>query len=316
MSAAPPAIAKDATILDWSATTAPTVLRKGTNGWICYPDTPDTPSKDPMCVDETWAAWMDAIMAKSMPKFTMPGLSYMLQGGTDPSNTDPFATKPPAGADWVASPPHLMVIVPSGVDLTGFSTDPKSGMPYVMFAGTPFQHLMVPVKMDEFQEANPRIRNAMSAAPLAIAKDATILDWPAKEGDAMVVLRKGTNGWTCITDWPVSPGNDPSCNDPVWTAWNDAYAKGEAPQITKPGIAYMLAGGSDPSETDPAAMKPAPGEDWITTPPHIMLLVPGGFDAAHFTTDYHSGRPYVMWDGTPYEHLMVPVADKMAMANQ
>jgi hypothetical protein len=69
----------------------------------------------------------------------------------------------------------------------------------------------------------------------------------------------------------------------------------------------MLAGGSDPSNTDPMAMAPAPGAAWITTPPHIMLLVPGGFDAKQFTTDPASGFPYIMWDGTPYEHLMVPV---------
>ena len=101
----------------------------------------------------------------------------------------------------------------------------------------------------------------------------------------MVVLRQGTNNWTCIADWPVSPGNDPVCNDPVWTTWNDAYAAGTVPEITTPGIAYMLAGGSDPSNTDPMAMAPAPGEAWITTPSHIMLLVPGGFDAKQFTTD-------------------------------
>ena len=152
-----------------------------------------------------------------------------------------------------------------------------------------------------------RIANAMSAAPLAIAGSATLLDWPVKEGDPMVVLRQGTNNWTCIADWPVSPGNDPVCNDPVWTTWNDAYAAGKVPEITTPGIAYMLAGGSDPSNTDPMAMAPAPGEAWITTPSHIMLLVPGGFDAKQFSTDPASGQPYIMWDGTPYEHLMVPV---------
>jgi hypothetical protein len=151
-----------------------------------------------------------------------------------------------------------------------------------------------------------RIANAMSAAPPVIAGSATILDWPAKEGDPMVVLRQGTNNWTCIADWPVSPGNDPQCNDPVWTTWNDAYAAGKVPEITTPGIAYMLAGGSDPSNTDPMAMAPAPGAAWITTPPHIMLLVPGGFDAKQFSTDPASGQPYIMWDGTPYEHLMVP----------
>ena len=125
----------------------------------------------------------------------------------------------------------------------------------------------------------------------------------------MVVRRQGDNGWTCISDWPASPGNDPSCNDPTWTAWNDAYATGKRPKITSPGIAYMLHGGSDPSNTDPGATAPAPGEDWVNSPAHVMLLMPGGFDAGIFGTDHASGGPYIMWDGTPYEHLMVPVAD-------
>jgi hypothetical protein len=69
----------------------------------------------------------------------------------------------------------------------------------------------------------------------------------------------------------------------------------------------MLMGGSDPSNTDPMAAAPAPGEDWIASPAHVMLIVPGGFDAKQFSTDPKSGGPYIMWDGTPYEHLMVPV---------
>jgi hypothetical protein len=157
------------------------------------------------------------------------------------------------------------------------------------------------------QALEAKVQNAMSAAPLAIAQDATVLDWPNEEGEEMVVLRQGANGWTCITDWPASPGNDPQCNDPVWTAWNEAYAQGETPEVTRPGIAYMLMGGSDPSNTDPYATEPPAGEDWVATPPHIMFLVPGGFDATQFTTDHHVGEPYIMWDGTPYEHLMIPV---------
>lgn len=152
-----------------------------------------------------------------------------------------------------------------------------------------------------------QIANAISAAPAAIANDATILGWPAEEGGEMVELSEGTNGWTCIADWPASPGNDPACYDPTWMAWNDAYASGAEPEVSRPGIAYMLRGGSDPSNTDPMALEPAPGEEWVVSPPHIMVLVPGGFDPADFTIDHHAGEPYIMWEGTPYEHLMVPV---------
>ena len=153
-----------------------------------------------------------------------------------------------------------------------------------------------------------QIANAMSAGPDAVSRDATIIGWDAS-GMPAVVLRKGTNEWTCLADWPVSPGNDPQCFDPVWTAWNDAYLAGKEPQVPRLGVAYMLAGGSDPSNTDPMAMEPAAGEEWVTSPPHMMILIPGDLDPTDFTTDHTSGQPYIMWEGTPYEHLMVPVAD-------
>lgn len=153
-----------------------------------------------------------------------------------------------------------------------------------------------------------QIANALSAGPDVVGRDATIMGWDAS-GMPTVVLRKGTNEWTCLADWPASPGNDPQCFDPVWTAWNDAYMAGKQPNVTRLGVGYMLAGGSDPSNTDPMAMAPLPGEDWVTSPPHLMLLIPGDLDPADFTTDHTSGQPYIMWEGTPYEHLMVPVAD-------
>ncbi len=154
-----------------------------------------------------------------------------------------------------------------------------------------------------------QIANAMSAAPLAIAQDATILGFPAGDSTDMVLLREGSNGWTCYTDWPASPTNDPMCNDAVFTAWYDAFLAGEEPQVTQPGISYMLMGGDDTSNTDPFAPAPAPGGEWVTTPPHLMLVVSGGLDPEAFTTDHTSGQPYIMWEGTPYEHLMIPVRD-------
>jgi hypothetical protein len=152
-----------------------------------------------------------------------------------------------------------------------------------------------------------KIQSAMSAAPMAIARDATIVDYPAKAGQPLVEIRKGTNGWTCFPDWQATPGNDPQCFDKTWMQWNDALMSGTEPHITHPGIAYMLQGGSDASNTDPLAMKPPKGEEWLTTGPHIMILVPGTVDANRYPTDHHSGGPWLMWAGTPYEHLMVPV---------
>lgn len=147
MSAAPTAIASAATIMDWPATPdgKMTQLRAGTNGWSCLPDDPGTPSDDPICGDSASFAWFGDYMQHKPPRTHAVALAYMLRGATDASNTDPFKTKPDSGQPWVVTGPHLMIFVPDTKALRGMPTDPKSGGPYVMWAGTPYAHLMVPV---------------------------------------------------------------------------------------------------------------------------------------------------------------------------
>jgi hypothetical protein len=154
MRAAPAAIASDATIYDLTLDDAGEfiVLREGSNGWSCFPDAPGTPSVDPMCLDQTWLGWLHAIVAGEEPPTTVLGLAYMLQGGSDASNTDPFATEPSAGEEWVSSPAHIMLIVPGELDQSVFSTDPHSGGPWIMWAGTPYEHIMMPVAAGEMGE--------------------------------------------------------------------------------------------------------------------------------------------------------------------
>lgn len=154
-----------------------------------------------------------------------------------------------------------------------------------------------------------KIRNAMSAAPASVSAKATILDWPAKEGDKPSVLRPGTNGWSCLPDMPDSKGNDPMCIDQSWMKWVDAYMAHKAPQITTVGIGYMLApGGGWASNTDPYAMAEAPGNQWGLHPPHVMILVPDLKSLDGLSTDPKNGGPYVMYKGTPYAHIMSPTA--------
>ena len=148
MRAAPAAISAQATILDWPATEggAPIQVRAGTNGWTCLPDMPHTPGPDPMCLDGPSMQWAGAWMSHTTPKLDGIGFAYMLEGGWDASNTDPFATAPPAGADWVVTAAHVMIFPANPASLDGMSTDYRSGEPYVMFQGTPYAHVMMPVK--------------------------------------------------------------------------------------------------------------------------------------------------------------------------
>lgn len=152
-----------------------------------------------------------------------------------------------------------------------------------------------------------KIQEALSAAPESVTKAATVFDYPAKAGEQPAELQKGTNDWSCFPDYPASPGKDPMCVDKQGMAWLKAYTSQQVPNLTQTGLAYMLAGGSDASNTDPFAEKPTEGDDWITTPSHTMVFPVGKLDQSVYSTDPKNGGPWIMWAGTQYEHLMVPV---------
>jgi hypothetical protein len=148
MSAAPAAVGKNATIVAMEADGTMRTLRKGTNGFTCMPDNPATPGPDPMCLDANAMEWAHAWMTHKTPTAGKVGFMYMLAGGTDASNTDPYAAKPTATNHWIKTGPHIMVV---GADATFYdqypkAADPDTSVPYIMWAGTPYQHLMSPVK--------------------------------------------------------------------------------------------------------------------------------------------------------------------------
>jgi hypothetical protein len=159
----------------------------------------------------------------------------------------------------------------------------------------------------ELKTNEDKIQNAMSAGPSSVAKDAAIMDWPSEEKGKLRELRKGTNGWTCVPDSPDTPTNDPMCLDKQWMEWLQAFMAGSKPNITALGIGYMFQGGSAADNDNPSVTKPPAGKDWQIDPPHLMVVIPGKWDPAVFSKDHHSGGPWVMFGGTPYEHLMVPV---------
>lgn len=125
---------------------AMTVVHEGTNGWTCVPDNPATPAPDPACIDATAMQWLGAYMGGETPAINTVGFVYHLQGGWPVSNTDPAATEPTEGDEWLSwIGPHLAIMVPDVSALDGMSTDPHNGGPWVMWTGTPYAHIMVPV---------------------------------------------------------------------------------------------------------------------------------------------------------------------------
>jgi hypothetical protein len=174
---------------------------------------------------------------------------------------------------------------------------------YSQAAGTPKNRTTSPQTPAAKPAANDAdlIKSAMAAAPLEVAKDATIVNGEMK------VIRQGTNGWTCMPDLPTSPGTDPMCLDKNAMDWAHALMAKKDPPKGKMGIGYMLMGGSDASKTDPFATKPAAGGKWIDTGPHLMVLNIGDMFAGYPMSATNTKAPYVMFAGTPYAHLMIPV---------
>ena len=143
MSAAPPSISAQATIMDWNFR----VLRQGNNGWTCLPDRQDTPGTDPWCITPAWMNFLRAYVNKTEPTYTEIGFAYMLMGDTPVSNSDPFATRETSPDDWVTHlGPHLMMLVPNRDALQSISTDHLNGGPWIMWPNTPYAHIMIPIE--------------------------------------------------------------------------------------------------------------------------------------------------------------------------
>ena len=146
-SAAPAAIGNGAKVIQNTEDGEIRTVREGTNNFTCMADNPASPGNDPMCLDENAMEWAGAWMAKTEPPSGKIGFIYMLQGGSDASNLDPFATEPADGEEWVDTGPHVM-IMNYGTAMTGYpdqEANPDTSLPYVMWGGTPYAHLMIPV---------------------------------------------------------------------------------------------------------------------------------------------------------------------------
>jgi hypothetical protein len=148
MAAAPPAVANKAAIVTVNDKGELRTIRTGGNNFTCIADDPSTPGPDPMCMDANGMEWWQAFLAHKDPPAGKVGFIYMLRGGTDASNTDPFATKPEPSNNWIKTGAHVMVVGVTKDAMPGYPRLPKpdTSQPYVMLAGTPYEHLMIPVQ--------------------------------------------------------------------------------------------------------------------------------------------------------------------------
>jgi|HubBroStandDraft_4_1064222.scaffolds.fasta_scaffold00017_12 hypothetical protein len=138
--AAPAAVVKGATIVRMDTGGTMKVLQQGSNGFTCMLAGPD-----PMCADANAMKWAQAYLGHTTPPDTV-GFVYMLAGDSGTSNTDPYGRVQTPDNHWVQTGPHVM-IVGSVVKTMGYpmGADASASGPYVMWANTPYAHLMIPV---------------------------------------------------------------------------------------------------------------------------------------------------------------------------
>lgn len=146
---------------------------------------------------------------------------------------------------------------------------------------------------------------ALSAAPEPIARHAAVMI--PSEGGALEEARAGSNGFVCLPDIDGQPVPDPICMDAAAFQWfRDLMTRQPKPTNTVPGIAYMAQGGWHREKGGKILLgTDEPGSRRVQEPPHWMLLWPFDSAASGLPTAPNGGGAYIMFDGTPYAHLMV-----------
>jgi hypothetical protein len=101
------------------------------------------------------------------------------------------------------------------------------------------------------------------------------------------------------------PIPDPICMDGASNQWmTDIMNNAPKPSNTVPGIAYMARGGSH-LEKDGKVVMSGDGAKVVKEPPHWMIMWPFDASASKLPTAPNPSGVYVMFEGSPYAHIMV-----------
>ena len=140
MLAGPSSVTAEATVAEMDHQGNLTIIRPGTNAWVCIPGDQNVVGRPDMALDPMGMIWFKDVLArKPKPTNTSPGLIYMLNGATQRSFMDPFDTTSPP----IPIGPHWMILWPFNAKAAGLSTVMRDAGTMVMFAGTPYAHLHI-----------------------------------------------------------------------------------------------------------------------------------------------------------------------------
>ena len=139
---APARLSTLATVARMEPKGKPVIVRQGSNGFTCtlFPDE----SHAPVCADPNGWRWFVAAMSDQPKPPASGGIAYMAKGGLHYEKPDgQIVMKPGSDTKSVKEPPHWMLLTPLDPSASGLPSKPNAGGTYIMFAGTPYAHLMI-----------------------------------------------------------------------------------------------------------------------------------------------------------------------------
>lgn len=145
MSAAPPHISRDATIMAPGPDGKLSTIRQGTGEFTCIADLSGQEAPDPVCADKAATLWFTSMLnGDPKPANTEPGIAYMGLGGWHWEKDGQIVMdRSTPGAKRVKEPPHWMILWPVDAREAALPEKPTRFGAYVMFPDTPYAHLMI-----------------------------------------------------------------------------------------------------------------------------------------------------------------------------
>ena len=317
----------DATVVTYDPDTgARNVLRQGSNIVECQPEDPETeftrcyntvlvPRNDLTAKlraegksgEEIQAAIAAAIEAGDIPETPTGTMSYRLYTKDDRIRLLWVMRVPGATEKSIA------ISTESQRDnaLAG------KGFPWLMRAGTPAAHIMMPINNTLWSNktVEQKIAEAVLPLPVDLQADATVYTYDPDTGER-IVLRQGTNQVECQPPNPAAENT--ICASARSCAGRDLSAKlraeGKSGQEIQAAMAAAREAGTIPSTSFGEMMYFRRHNDrqikllWV-------MLVPGatpesiGVSTQNQRTNALAGhgRPWLMRPGTPGAHIMIPI---------
>ena len=199
-----------------------------------------------------------------------------------------------------------MLLFPYKLDPTDFPTSPDSDIPWIMWEGTPYEHLMIPFTNGM---SDAQTKRALLPLPESLRASANIVGFDSSWNQ--VVLREGSSDMNCIAFAPFMAIQYAVCqhssSEAFWVMGMQLRAGGMAQgDIDQARIDAMVDGTLEIPVMGAARYFLLGGRPQNLSSLMAVHLPNATGESTGFSTDPDNYRPWLMDAGTPNAHVMMP----------